>query len=153
MLTIRTGYAVLALACLHGNEDRWVLAQEIATRADIPKPYLHKILHALGKAGVIKTKRGYRGGMSLAKPAKKINLFDLAEAVEGSKWMNRCLLGLSECSDERACPTHEFWTKQRRLVAKKLKSINLAQVADFEGRSNGRIKSLDEVREELAKLT
>jgi Rrf2 family iron-sulfur cluster assembly transcriptional regulator len=152
MLTVRTGYAILALACLHDNEDRWVLAQEIASRSDIPKPYLHKILHALGKAGVIQTKRGYRGGMSLSKPAEEITLFDLVKAVEGSRWMNRCLLGLSECSDERACPTHAFWSEQRKLIEKKLKSINLAEVAEFESHENGRLKSLSQVREHLANI-
>ena len=153
MLTVRTGYAILALACLHGHEDRWVLAQEIAARTDIPKPYLHKILHALGKAGVIQTKRGYRGGMSLSKPADQVNLFDLVEAVEGTGWMNRCLLGLAECSEERACPTHEFWDGQRKLVEEKLKSINLADVAAFESRENGRLKSVEEVREKLASIS
>lgn len=150
MLTVRTGYAILALACLHGQDDRWVLAQEIASRTDIPKPYLHKILHALGKAGVIQTKRGYRGGMSLSKPADEINLFELVQAVEGSAWMNRCLLGLAECSEERACPTHEFWAGQRKLIEEKLKSISLAHVAEFESRENGRLKSIEDVQKILA---
>lgn len=153
MLTVRSGYAILALASLHGSEDRWVLAQEIAARTDIPKPYLHKILHALGKAGVIQTKRGYRGGMSLSKPADQMDLFSLVEAVEGNGWMNRCLLGLSECCEERACPTHEFWSQQRKLIEEKLKSITLADVAKFESRENGRLKSVEEVREKLAAIS
>ena len=97
MLTVRTGYAVLALACLHGSEDRWVLAQEIADRTNVPKPYLHKILHALGKSGVIQTKRGYRGGMALSRPSSEISVFEVVQAVEGRKWKDRCLLGLAEC--------------------------------------------------------
>ena len=87
--------------------------------------------------------------MTLSKPAKEISLFDLVEAIEGSRWMNRCLLGLSECSEERACPTHAFWSEQRKLIEQKLKSISLADVSEFESRKNGRLISLDQVRKKL----
>ena len=145
MLTVRTGYAILALACLRGSEDRWVLAQEIADRTKVPKPYLHKILHALGKSGVIQTKRGYRGGMALSRPAEEISVFEVVRAVEGSKWQDRCLLGLAGCSDERACPMHDFWTEEKTKIEGKLRDLSLAQVAEFEGRDNGRLKKISEL--------
>ena len=149
MLTKRTGYAILALACLSDRDDQWILVQEIAARTDVPKPYLHKILHALGKNGVIRTKRGYRGGMALARPASEISLWDLVDAVEGLAWAQRCMLGLAECSAERACATHEFWAAERKEIEAKLKQISLAEVAEFEGRERGRLKSLDEVKKIL----
>ncbi len=153
MLTVRSGYAILALACLHGNADRWVLAQEIAARTNIPKPYLHKILHALGKAGVIQTKRGYRGGISLSKPADEFTILDLVNVVEGTNWTKRCLLGLSECSDARACPTHEFWKCTRVTIEDKLNSITLADVADFEsGKEDGRLKNVADIDKKLWSL-
>jgi len=142
MLTVRTGYAILALACLRGSENRWVLAQEIADRTNVPKPYLHKILHALGKSGVIQTKRGYRGGMALSRPAEEISVFEVVQSVEGLKWQNRCLLGLAECTDERGCTMHEFWTEEKEKIEQKLRDLSLAQVADFEGREQGRLKKI-----------
>ena len=145
MLTVRTGYAILALACLRGSEDRWVLAQEIADRTNVPKPYLHKILHALGKSGVIQTKRGYRGGMALSRLAEEISVFEVVQSVEGRKWQNRCLLGLAECADERGCPMHEFWTEEKEKIEQKLRDLSLAQVADFEGREQGRLKKIMEL--------
>jgi len=142
MLTVRSGYAILALACLNSRQGQWVLVQEIADRTDIPKPYLHKILHALGKCGLIHTKRGYHGGMALSRPAAQITLLDVVQAVEGEKWSKRCLLGLAECSDERACPTHDFWKTERKRIEDKLKKITLAKVADYESKGNGRLKAL-----------
>ena len=146
MLTKRTGYAILALACLSDRDNQWVLVQEIAARTDVPKPYLHKILHALGKNGLIQTKRGYRGGMALERPASEIFLWDLIDAVEGLEWSHGCMLGLSECSDERPCSAHEFWVAERNEIGAKLKQISLAQVATFERRDQGRLKSLNEVK-------
>ena len=112
-LSQTTGYAVLALSCLDGCGDRWVLAKNISECTGISLPYLSKMLHALTGSGVIVAKRGYRGGFQLAQPADQITLLEVVEAVEGQAWMPRCLLGLDECSDQRACPTHEFWKKQR----------------------------------------
>ncbi len=45
MLSIRTGYAILALACMISDKQDWYKVKDIAKRADIPQPYLHKILH------------------------------------------------------------------------------------------------------------
>ena len=104
-LSQTTGYAILALSCLVDAEDRWVLSREIAARTGIPQPYLSKILHALGRSGLIEAKRGYCGGIALARPARQIRISDVAEAVEGPKWLPECMLGLSECSDLRCCPT------------------------------------------------
>ena len=85
----------MALASLHNNEECWVLVRKIVDRTTIPQSYLHKILHALGKSGIIQSKRGNHGGMALPKPASETTVFDVVEAVEGRKLMNRCLLGLT----------------------------------------------------------
>ena len=142
MLTVRTGYAILALACLHGREGQWVQVRDIADCTHTPKPYLHKILHALGRSGLIRSKRGYRGGISLSRPSAQITLMDVAEAVEGRNWTKRCLLGLEECSDERACPIHEFWSAQKKQIEAKLTQTTLADVAAQESKKEGRLENI-----------
>jgi DNA-binding IscR family transcriptional regulator len=57
---------------------------------------------------------------------------EISEAIDGRKWLGRCLLGLEECTDERACPTHEFWRKARAGIQKKLEETSLADVMKFE---------------------
>jgi Rrf2 family transcriptional regulator, iron-sulfur cluster assembly transcription factor len=131
-LSQTTGYAILALSCLDGCRDRWVLAKTISECTDISLPYLSKLLHALNGSGLIRAKRGYRGGFQLARAANAISLRDVAEAVEGRKWLPECLLGLEECSDDRACPTHEFWQKERSRIENELKRQTLRDVAEFE---------------------
>ena len=149
MLSIRTGYAVLALACMIDDKEDWYRAESISIRADIPKPYLHKILHALGKSGFIETKRGPKGGMALSRPANQITIFDIVEAVQGEEWMHRCLLGLAECSDEKSCPVHEFWKDEKEDIKSRMKEVTLDQVAEFEGKEGGRLKTIADIKNKI----
>ena len=131
-LSQTSGYAILALSCLDHAPGCWLLAKDIATRAGVPRPYLSKILHALGKAKLIRTKRGYRGGFVLARPARDIAVLDVVRAVDGDAWLGRCLLGMESCADDRACPTHAFWKTERAKIQARLARISLKDVADFE---------------------
>jgi Rrf2 family protein len=132
-----TGYAILALTCLEGSPDQWVLAKDIAACTEVPPSYLSKILHLLRKSGLVAAKRGYRGGVRLARPAAKISLLDVTLAMEGRSGLTDCVLNLSECSDERACPSHRFWKAARQRIQAQLETISLADMAAFERRWHG----------------
>ena len=108
------------------------MVQEVADWIGAPGPYLSKVFHALGKAQLVVTKRGRRGGVVLMRPAKEITLDQIAEAMDGDGWRTSCLLGLATCSDERACPVHAFWTEERTRIFNELQSATLADVARFE---------------------
>jgi Rrf2 family iron-sulfur cluster assembly transcriptional regulator len=134
---------------MKNEKQDWFKVEDIATRTDIPKHYLRKIVHALGKTGLFKTKRGHHGGVALARPANQITLLDIATAVQGEKWMDRCLLGLAGCSDERNCPVHEFWSVKKEIIRESMKQITLDQVAVFESKPGGRLKSIEEIQKDL----
>ena len=138
-LSRTSGYAISALARLAGPGGAWTLAKDVASSAEIPKAYLSTILNALARNGLIKAKRGYRGGFALAKSAERISVFQVVEAVEGRAWREGCLLGLSQCSDERACPSHAFWKTQRHKIEEFLRSLTLSQVAEFENRYQAKL--------------
>ncbi len=131
-LSQTSGYAILALACLDAPGGEWRLARDIAAEIDMPAPYLSKILHSLALANVILAKRGYRGGFTLARPAATINVLEVVEAVDDRRWIGKCLLGLSECTDERGCPTHAFWKATRAEIERRLRRLTLVEVAKFE---------------------
>jgi Rrf2 family protein len=79
-----TGYALLAVGYIAQNQKEGIiLSQTISKRYNIPLEYLLKILQQLVRANVLRSKRGPRGGFNLAKPAKKITLLQVIEAVEG----------------------------------------------------------------------
>ena len=79
-----TGYALLAVGYIAKHQRKKnVLSQDISKQYDIPLEYLLKILQQLVRANVLRSKRGPRGGFSLAKPTKKINMLEIIEAVDG----------------------------------------------------------------------
>ena len=79
-----TGYALLAVGYIAKNQgDGVVLSQDISRQYDIPLEYLLKILQQLVRANVLRSKRGPRGGFSLAKPTNKITMLEVIEAVDG----------------------------------------------------------------------
>ena len=79
-----TGYALLAVGYIAKHqEQKIILSQSISKEYGIPLEYLLKILQQLVKTNVLRSKRGPRGGFSLARPAKKITLLNIIEAVDG----------------------------------------------------------------------
>ena len=79
-----TGYALLAVGYIAKNQgDGVVLSQNISKQYDIPLEYLLKILQQLVRANVLRSKRGPRGGFSLAKLTNKITMLEVIEAVDG----------------------------------------------------------------------
>ncbi len=79
-----TGYALLAMGYLGKHQkDGIVMSQDISKKYNIPLEYLLKILQQLVRANILHSKRGPRGGFSLARPPKKISLLQVIEAVEG----------------------------------------------------------------------
>jgi Rrf2 family protein len=79
-----TGYALLAAGYIaQRQKEGIILSQNISKKYNIPLEYLLKILQQLVKANLLRSKRGPRGGFSLAKPVKKITLLNVIEAVDG----------------------------------------------------------------------
>ncbi|HUW20254.1 MAG TPA: Rrf2 family transcriptional regulator [Sedimentisphaerales bacterium] len=79
-----TGYALLAAGYIAQHQKEGIiLSQDIAKKYNIPLEYLLKILQQLVKANLLRSKRGPRGGFSLARPLKKITLLNVIEAVDG----------------------------------------------------------------------
>ena len=77
-------YALIATSYIAQiSKNNLVLAGDISSRYSLPLEYLLKILQQLVRANILNSKRGPRGGFSLARPAEKISLLEIVEAVEG----------------------------------------------------------------------
>jgi len=127
-LSITTGYAIKALTCLESGDCVPRHISDIARCTGVPRAYLAKILNALSEQGLVQTKRGYSGGISLARPAEDISLLQIVEAVEGKEWIAECLLGREGCDVLTTCPTHDFWARFRREITEELRATTLAAV-------------------------
>lgn len=125
------GYALRALTFLSDGHER-SLTKEVAEGTQIPAAYLAKIMRQLGQAGIVKSKRGHRGGIQLSRPAQEISLLEIGVAMDGAAFQDECMLGLGKCSDAQACPTHEFWKEFRAKARANLDRITLADVVAYQ---------------------
>jgi Rrf2 family protein len=111
-------YAVRAVVYLASQPDGKVsLISEIAEAQEVPRSYLSKIMQHLTKAGLVKSRRGAKGGFMLARPADQITLRETIEAMEGPIHLNVCLIKKGECHRDDLCPVHPVWKEaQKRLM-------------------------------------
>ncbi len=122
------GYGLLAVAYIAQNKDQGlILSTDVAKKYNIPLECLFKILQQLVMANVLRSKRGPHGGFSLARPATKITLLDVLEALEGTFDIS---LGFEECAprDKFATKAEQAYAKvvaQSRVALKKVKLSDL----------------------------
>jgi len=80
----RVDYGVRALfdlALRYGQGP--VQSRDIASRQDVPEAYLHQVLGALNRAGLVRSTRGPLGGHELAREPREISLWDVLLVLDG----------------------------------------------------------------------
>ncbi len=129
------GYAIHALGCLPngGHHPRFI--RNVAAAACLKKPYLAKIVNQLVHRGLVTGKRGYRGGIALARAPESISLLEIVQATEGEQWISPCLFGLEVCPARRGCPGHAVWEAVCRQMEAFLRQTTLADVIKAAARS------------------
>jgi Rrf2 family protein len=144
MMNQATGYAATALGFVAAAGGKPVLVKEISEGTEIPNAYLAKIVNSLARKGILATQRGIGGGVTLNRLATDITLFDLASALDDPSIKTTCMLGTAECSDERSCPAHRFWSDCRSKYIDYLKKMTVADIAAFDLRRRSKpAKGLD----------
>ncbi len=134
-----TGYAIAAMSCLEGPDGLPVSAEDIAKVTNISKSYLAKIIQILVEKNLVKTKRGYTGGMLLTRAPNEIALHEVVVAIEGPEWIGDCLLGLKNC--DSTCPIHAFWNEEKSRIEDELRSRKLIEITQFKVSTPKRIEN------------
>ncbi|MCR5746576.1 MAG: Rrf2 family transcriptional regulator [Lachnospiraceae bacterium] len=85
-VSTRVEYGLIALIdiVLYGEKGSAVSAPDIAQRENISQKYLEQILLLLRQAGFIIAQKGIRGGYALAKPADKISMREVLNALDNT---------------------------------------------------------------------
>ena len=125
-----TGYGLVAVGYIAQHPEKDViLSQTISKEYNIPLEYLLKILQQLVRANVLRSKRGPRGGFSLARPPKKITMLQIVEAVDGPmiSTLNLTELTKREKFSIKAEKTYEKAIAQSRNVFDKTKLTDLIE--------------------------
>lgn len=129
-LTRKGEYAIRGIVYLAKQPPgKVVLVSEVAEVTGVSQTFLAKIFQSFAKLGLVNSFRGTGGGFLLGRPAARITLRQVVEAVEGPIIPNRCLTEEGSCSREAACTVHPVWRKVQGEIAAILDSVTLEDLA------------------------
>ncbi len=132
MITRETDYAIRTLMALAQREagSRSVSMAILAEQMEIPYRFLRKLAKKMVAAGLIESRRGKGGGLSLARPPKSVSLYDAVAAIApGSATISACLLDRKRCTRTPFCRAHEEFRVIQDDVNRRLKQITLDSLA------------------------
>ena len=133
-ITYKGDYALKALfelALKHEKEGDGVTSiTEIAKLGDMPTKFLEQILLTLRKGGFVKSKRGIRGGFSLARPAKDITVGEVIRFIEGPIEPISCVEEgrYKGCKDVASCIFRSVWKEIALATSKIVDSLTFADL-------------------------
>jgi Rrf2 family protein len=124
------GLRVMAELARHFGQGHTPLS-EVARRQGLPLAYLEQIIAPLRKAGLVKSKRGAKGGYALAQEPEAITMGEIMRALEVTISPVECLLESVElecCEVSETCSTRVVWKRVRDGIAEILDSTTLADL-------------------------
>jgi len=129
MFSKTSEYAIKIMIYLSANSTKDSLRQvkEISKALGTPGPFTAKILQQLVKADLLFSMKGKNGGFTLSRDLGDIKISDIVIAVDGEKSINRCILGLKNCSSENPCPLHHKFYKIKDDFKKYVLDSNLKE--------------------------
>jgi Rrf2 family protein len=112
-------YAAKAVLYLSLKYPDVVTIPEISKRHRIPTKYLEHILLVLKKARVLESRRGVRGGYTLARPPGEISVGEVLRTVDGKFSQSSCIevdLRGYACPESDACGLKQVWEEVQGAV-------------------------------------
>ena len=126
-LTTRGHYSVKALLDLSLQPDYGPTSvKAIATRQDLPAPYLEKLLIEMRRAGLVKSIRGSQGGYQLAREPINISLGQILEAV--GETIEPLKSQTPDANQAGDWVTFTLWRRLHQKLKEALYSITLADL-------------------------
>lgn len=81
-LQIASRLAIYAVLELVANPERQMTVTEISSKFGISTHHLAKVMHTLGRAGLVRSVRGAGGGYQISSNARRTTLLDIVELFE-----------------------------------------------------------------------
>jgi len=103
-LTAFTDYSLRVLIFLAAEPGRRATISEIATAFGVKENHLTKVVHFLGKAGLLANVRGKGGGLDLAQAPEDVVVGQVVRLTEGAALPAECFgEGGGDCCIVRSC--------------------------------------------------
>lgn len=128
MLTREATYAVQVILFLASPENqKGSTAFAIHDELDIPYAFLRNILRRLAMGGIVHSKRGRTGGVTLIKNPAKLTVLDIVNTLEAERnrlnqWKN------DGPKRNKKCPVQELFRKAQDAMDDVLTKVTITQL-------------------------
>jgi Rrf2 family protein len=119
--------ALHAAAAIAGAKGLRLSAAGIARDLGASEAHTAKVLQRLSKAGLVSGRRGPGGGFVLTRPAARITLREVYEAMEGPRRIQTCMLGAPVC-ERTDCPLGSLFDRLSEDVFNTLERMTLEEI-------------------------
>lgn len=131
IVTKGSDYALLLLSDLALQPEGEVLSiREMSARNHLPERFIANIVSKLIQARIVTSKRGFNGGIQLARPSDQISFRDVIEAVEGPVIFMDCQQGASLCDHELGCTMKSLWGEIQGTLVQSLEKVTIGDVVN-----------------------
>ena len=125
MLALSTKYALKALLFLaQHNREEFMQVKALSEEAEVPGPYLSKIIKQLSAKQLVETRRGISGGVRLPKKLR-LSFYDVCVALDDPIVSQGCFLTKHPCNSRKPCMMHPHWSRIKGEVAKFLQNSRI----------------------------
>ncbi|WP_300319711.1 Rrf2 family transcriptional regulator [Idiomarina sp.] len=119
------GLRVLMYLAAKKDDDR-VTIDELSGIFNVPRNHLNKVVHQLGKEGLIETRRGKNGGFLLAVDPADVRLDKIIRRLEGDEYWIDC--HKPECTIFPACELKNLINEGKETFYRFLSDYTLASL-------------------------
>ena len=131
-ISAKADYAVRAAVELASAGDDPIKGERLAESQGIPLQFLEHILLELKHNGIVRARRGAKGGYWLARPADEVTIADVVRAVEGPIAHVQSAPPESITYRGNAKHLQEVWIAVRASLRSVLESVTLADLVSGE---------------------
>ncbi len=116
-LSTKTRYGTRALLELALREGQGpVFLKDIAGSQQISLAYLEHLIAPLISGGIIRSTKGPKGGITLAKKPGDIKMIEITHLLEGSLAPVECVDHPEACERSKKCVTRDIWGELKEAM-------------------------------------
>ena len=127
MLSTTAEYALRIVTHLAEVDEDQQTSEQIAQATKVPADYALKILHALGRAGLVRGQRGRGGGFSLDCDPAQTTLYDVVSVIDPIRRITSCPLELKG-HRKQLCALHRRLDEIIALLESSLREFTIADL-------------------------
>lgn len=118
--------------CRHGGKERPVNLTVVSKITGISKKFLEQLAIALKSQSILRGVAGRRGGYILGRPADRITIGEVLEAVSGPARLAFCVDDPSYCISADFCECRLIWRLLSLRVKEVLNEYTISDLTDME---------------------